>query len=104
MIKGDPFIVVFLSVAVVSLCPTKRNMSALEFMGKHSMNMYLVHTFVCSYFFHDFIYGFKYPILIFAVLFAISLLLSIVIEFFKTKVGFYRLQDKVVNFCHLLYK
>lgn len=98
MIKGDPFIVVFLSFAVVSICRlTHRKMAALAFVGKHSMNMYLVHTFVCSYFFHVFIYGFKYPILIFAVLFAISLLLSIVIEFFKTKVGFYRLLNSVIQ-------
>ena len=94
MIKGDRFIVVFLSIAVVSLCRlTRRNMSDLAFVGKHSMNMYLTHTFICSYFFHDFIYGFKYPILIFFVLFLISLLLSIIVEYVKKRIGFYRLLD-----------
>lgn len=64
-IKGDPFIVVFLSLAVVSLCRlTKRNFLFLAFVGKHSMNMYLMHTFVFCYFFEDFIYGFNYPIVI----------------------------------------
>ena len=97
-IKGDPFIAVFLSLAVVSICRlTHRKMSALAFAGKHSMNMYLVHTFVCSYFFHDFIYGFKYPILIFAVLLMISLQLSIVVELFKKNVGFYRLQNFAIH-------
>ena len=28
-------------------------------MGKHSTNIWLVHTFFCYYYFHDFIYGFK---------------------------------------------
>ena len=98
--KGDPFIVVFLSLAVVCLCRlTKRNMVPLIFVGKHSMNMYLMHTFVSGYFFHDFIYSFKYPILIFVVLFLISLLLSVILEFVKTKLKFYQLQNKI---CSLL--
>lgn len=97
-IKGDPFIVVFLSLAVVSVCRlTHRKLAILAFVGKHSMNMYLMHTFVFCYFFHDFIYCFKYPILIFTVLFLISLLLSIVVELFKTKVGFYLILDKAVK-------
>lgn len=97
-VKGDPFIVVFLPLAVVSVCRlTRRKIAVLIFVGKHSINMYLMHTFVYGYFFHNFIYGFKYPILIFAVLFAISLLVSIGVEFFKTKLGFYRLQGKIVE-------
>lgn len=96
--KGDPFIVVFLSLAVVSLCRlTHRKIAILAFIGKHSMNMYLMHTFVFCYFFHDFIYSFKYPILIFTVLFLISLLLSIVVEFLKTKAGFYLILDKAIK-------
>lgn len=94
--NGDSFIVVFLSLSVVSLCRlTKRNMDPLVFVGKHSMNMYLVHTFVCGYFFRDFIYCFKYPILIFLVLFLISLLLSVILEFVKTKLKFYQLQNEI---------
>ena len=97
-IKGDPFIAVFLSLAVVSICRlTHRKMSALAFAGKHSMNMYLTHTFIFAYFLHDFIYWFKYPILIFAVLFSISLLLSMTIEFLKEKIGFYRFQKNVIS-------
>lgn len=98
-VKGDPFIVVFLSLAVVCLCRmTNQKFSALAFVGKHSMNMYLMHTFVFGYFFHDFIYGFKYPILIFVVLFLISLLLSIIVEFMKNRLEFYQLQQKVISF------
>ena len=98
-VKGDPFIVIFLSLAVVCLCRlTNRNFSILAFVGKHSMNMYLMHTFIFGYFFHDFIYGFKHPILIFAVLFFISLLLSIIVELMKNRLKFYQLQQKVISF------
>ena len=96
--NGDPFIAVFLSLAVVSICRlTHRKMSALAFVGKHSMNMYLIHTFIYGYFFHDFIYWFKYPILIFAVLFLISLLLSISVEFLKEKIRFYQFQKHIIS-------
>ena len=61
------------------------------------MNMYLTHTFIFGYFFHDFIYGFKYLILIFLALFAASLLLSICIELVKRRIGFYKLLGKVVK-------
>lgn len=94
----DAFATVFIVLAVVSLCRvTGRRFTAMQYVGKHSMNMYLTHTFIFGYFFHDFIYGFKFPILIFLALFATSLLLSICIEFVKRRIGFYRLQGKVVG-------
>lgn len=97
-VKGDPFIVVFLSFAIVSLCRlTKRNLSFLAFVGKHSMNMYLTHTFIYGYFFRDFIYEFKYPFLIFVMLFVSSLLLSFILEFVKNKIGLYKLQNFIVS-------
>lgn len=94
----DPFATLFLALAVVSLCRVFRcKFAFMQFVGKHSMNMYLTHTFIFAYFFHDFIYGFKYPILIFVALFASSLLLSVCIEFIKNRIGFYKLQGKVVG-------
>ena len=51
----------------------------LTLMGKHSMPMWMIHTFFCYHLFHDFIYGLKYPIVIYAVLILISYLCSIVI-------------------------
>lgn len=44
----------------------------LEKLGRQSTNMWLVHTFFCYYLFHDWIYGFKYPIVIYAVTVLIS--------------------------------
>lgn len=52
---------------------------ALQQLGKHSMLMWMTHTFYCYYLFEDFIYGFKYPLMIFAVLVVISYLTSVII-------------------------
>lgn len=49
-------------------------------VGKHSTNIWLVHTFFCYYYFHDFIYGLKYPILIYIVTFGFSFISSVVIN------------------------
>lgn len=93
-----PVTTLLIALAVVSLCrATNLQFGFMQFVGKHSMNMYLTHTFIFGYFFHDFIYGFKHPVLIFLVLFMTSLLLSICIEFAKRRIGFYKLQGKVVE-------
>lgn len=52
---------------------------ALTVLGKYSMPMWLTHTYFSIYLFHDFIYGFKYPIVIYLVLVAVSLLTAGVI-------------------------
>ncbi|MCI6160841.1 MAG: acyltransferase [Prevotella sp.] len=52
----------------------------LAYLGKYSMPMWLVHTYFCTYLFPDFIYGFRYPILIFIVLCLISLAVAILIS------------------------
>ena len=41
------------------------------------MTMWLIHAFIYERFCHDFIYGFKYPLLIFLALVVSSYLLSI---------------------------
>lgn len=61
----------------------KRNVyidMTLKNLGKHSMNMWLIHGFICSYFFHDWLYSFKYPLLIFIVLVSISYVCSMIVE------------------------
>lgn len=50
-------------------------------LGRKSMVMWLVHAFVYGRFFHDFIYGFKYPLLIFTALVVSSYLLSVPIMY-----------------------
>lgn len=46
---------------------------AFTVLGKYSMPMWLTHTYFSIYLFHDFIYGFRYPLLIYVVLVGVSL-------------------------------
>lgn len=64
---------------------------ALEFIGIHSFNIFLFHTFIYYYYFPDFIYGFYSPLLIFLMLLGVCLLISMVIERFKLLIGFDKL-------------
>lgn len=49
-------------------------------LGDQSMNMWMIHSWFCYYLFHDFIYSFSYPLLIFAVLTAISYACSLIVN------------------------
>ena len=55
-------------------------------LGRHSMVMWMTHTFFCVYLFQDFIYGFKYPLLIFWVLIIICYLTAIPIIWISKKI------------------
>lgn len=54
--------------------------SILAHFGHHSMNIWLIHTFFCYYLFHDWIYGFKYPVFVYSVLLLVSYLSSHIIN------------------------
>lgn len=56
---------------------------ALAFFGKHSMNIFLFHTFIFYFWFKEFIYASRNPIIIFALLLSICLILSIGLEWVK---------------------
>ena len=66
------FIILFLKL---SLHPYIKN--GLHHLGRYSMPMWLTHTFFCVYLFPEFIYGFKYPLLIFTALVIITYLTSV---------------------------
>lgn len=72
------FIIFFLNISL-----NKYIAKMLQMVGRYSMPMWMTHTFFCAYLFPDFIYGFKYPILIFIVLVTVSYLTAILI----TRIG-----------------
>ena len=89
---------VALVLAVVSICrATKSQFTFLQYVGKHSMNMYLTHTFILGYFFGNFVYGLEYPIAMFVMVFGSSLLISVILEFGKRNCRFYQMQDRIVR-------
>ncbi len=67
------------------------------FLGKHSMNIFMIHTFIYSYFYSGFIYSFRNPGLIFIILLTSSLSISILIEYGKKMLGIYRLETKIID-------
>lgn len=71
-------------LAVYVWLNTKSNSyNILTFIGKHSMNIFLMHTFVFGIYFNNFSYALKYPPLILLQLLLICLAFSVVLE--KTK-------------------
>lgn len=65
-----------------------------SFLGKHSMNIFLFHTFLRVYLIKDFIYNLKYPTLTILALLLASLAVSIVVELIKKLVRY----EKGINF------
>lgn len=55
------------------------------FLGKHSVNMWLVHTFFCYYYCKELFTSLPNPIIAFCLLLAMSLLTSIIIEYIKNR-------------------
>ena len=69
----------------------------LEQMGKHSMNMFLTHTFIFYFYFRSFTFSFSHFILILVVLVADTLILSIFIEKIKELTRFNTLKNTVIT-------
>ena len=80
---------------VLALLPIVRRclplQKVLEFLGRHSMNVFMVHTFICSYFFRDWVRSFGIPWGQFAVLLGSSLAVSCLLEWFKDVSGIGRI-------------
>ena len=75
----------------------KRFDKILGFLGKHSFNIFLFHTFIYAYYWPELIFWSRNPFMIFATLLCACLLVSVVIEYIKQKLGFYRLEQNAMN-------
>lgn len=63
------FMFLYLFLRIPHTCLGTRILGEL---GKKSMGMWMIHSWFCYYLFHDWIYGFRYPVVIMAVLSAVS--------------------------------
>jgi hypothetical protein len=75
--------------------PLKPLRFALAFLGRHSGNVFMLHTFLYAYFFMDFYYGFEEPEYIFGMLLVTSVGVSVVLEALKALLGYNRLETAV---------
>ncbi len=73
------FYVVAFMALFLSISRWKFIDKSLSLLGKYSMNMWFIHTCICYYLFKDFIYGFKYPIIIYTVVVVLSLLCAMLV-------------------------
>lgn len=65
--------------------------TVFAFLGKHSMNIFVLHTFYRANILKDFLFSMKYPILTILSLLVISLITSIVVEFIKKIIKYNKL-------------
>lgn len=88
-VRADTFFGIVLILWTTELVfMSSKAKKALEFIGVHSFNIFLFHTFIYYYYWKKFIYSFQNPVLIFAVLLGICLVVSVGIEALKEKIGF----------------
>lgn len=77
----------FLFILLFIKLPLNKYVSKVFYaLGRRSMIMWMTHTFFCVYLFHDFIYGFRYPIVIFLVLVCICYITSIPILYISQQI------------------
>jgi len=75
------FFYAFLIITLLIMTPLpKRVRVVLAKLGDQSMNMWMIHSWFYYYLFHNFIYSFSYPIIIFFILTAISYYCSLIIN------------------------
>lgn len=75
----------------------------LQFLGKHSMNMFLTHTMFRAVYFHDFIYSFYNIWIDYIVLIAVSVATSICIEFVKKLIRYGKITKYIkIKACSML--
>lgn len=66
-----------------------------ELLGKHSMNIFLIHSFYRDIYFHEFTYSFYYAWLDYLVLLLISLVTSIAFEWLKKLIRYQVIVNKL---------
>ena len=69
----------------------------LAFLGKHSFNIFLFHTFILVYYFHDYIYWSGNPLFIYLTLLAVCIPISMFIEWSKQYFHINQLQNKLMG-------
>lgn len=88
----DAMISLSLTILYMHLTLPKFLRKPLAFIGRHSFNIFLFHTFMFSLYFRDYIYWTKNPMVIFATLLIVCIVMSVVLEKVKEYIGINKLQ------------
>ena len=74
-----PFFLCFVTLcAIIKYSEVFGNV--LERLGKHSLSMWFIHSFICYHIFCEQLYSLKYPLLIFIVLVCISYVIAVCVD------------------------
>lgn len=90
--RADLFLTLSIAVFTISLRQYEIVKKILTFLGKHSANIYLTHTFILFYWFMPLIYCCSYAPIVFIILIITCIAISLGIEWIKEKIGVYKLQ------------
>lgn len=97
-IRADTFFgLSIMGVWFVFFANLKRISSALGFIGKHSGNIFMFHTFIYAYYFKEIIYSLWYPPLIYVNLLLLCVVVSVLIEKLKLLIRYDKLQRFAIN-------
>lgn len=91
----DPVIVILFANKYLKRIPVLNR--ALIYIGNHSLNIFLIHTFIRYEYLNDFTYSFKYALLIPFILLAISFALSVVVELLKKLIRYDKFVSKIIK-------
>ena len=76
------FVPIFI-IGIVYMCKLRFISKYLEFLGKHSMNLWLIHSFFIYYFLNGITFIYDSPFVMFIIVTILSLICSLVIEYSK---------------------
>lgn len=90
--------IIVLGVYLYKILPSSCLLSKVfSFLGQHSFNIFLFHTFIYLYYFHNFIFWSRNPIIICISLLITCIIISIMIEKLKVLLRIYILQEKLIG-------
>ncbi len=93
-VKMDAFFGLSIILIVVNATySTKYFSKVLGFIGQHSGNIFMFHSFIYAFYFSGLIYSLWYPPLIYIVLLAVCLIISVGLEKLKVMTRYNKLQN-----------
>lgn len=89
------FFVIFLKYSIISVPGVS---AVLDFLGRHSMTMFLTHTFIRVTYLSDIVYSNGHFMLNFLVLLALSVILAVIIDWLKKVLHIDRIPALITNY------
>ena len=96
-IRFDAVIVVLMIIAYKSIKLPEMVTKVLAFFERHSMNIFLFHTFILDMWFKDIIYITRNPFIIFLELLSLCLIISVILESIMKMIRFDSIIVKIQN-------